>query len=83
MAIVDSPERFEIGRVVSRTFSVLSRNAGMFLSLSALLMIPMLFLGVYMARESSMAIVAGAAGGKLALANLEEYIRTARSRFWC
>ena len=67
MAIVDSPDNFQIGRVVSRTFSVLSHNAVVILVISALLMLPMLLLSFYMARIPAMA---NAAAGKLAVTNI-------------
>lgn len=44
MAIVDSPADFLIGRIVSRTFSVLLNNAAVFLGAAAILTLPVLVL---------------------------------------
>lgn len=40
VAIIEQSDRFEIGRVVSRTFAVLGRNAVTFLALTALAAAP-------------------------------------------
>ncbi|HJR56434.1 MAG TPA: hypothetical protein VJ798_07630 [Rhizomicrobium sp.] len=47
MTTTDVQDTFQIGRVVSRTFSVIGRNAVAFLLLSALLTLPSLFFSLY------------------------------------
>ena len=75
MAIVGSPERFKLSRVVSRTFSVLSRNAVVFLSLSALFLIPILLMNIFSAHDPA---VLGRATGHASLATLlDDYKRLA------
>ena len=78
MAIVDSPDNFQIGRVVSRTFSVLSHNAAVILMISALLMLPMLLLSFYVAKIPAMT---NAAAGKIAVANLAQIYETGALSF--
>jgi hypothetical protein len=65
MAIVDSPDSFQIGRVVSRTFSVLSHNAAVILIISALLMLPMLLVSFYTTRTPAVIAAAGRSGANL------------------
>jgi uncharacterized membrane protein len=62
MAVLDTAEDFRIGRVVSRLFNALFANSATFLTLAALLMIPVLLLTFYTsANYASMGITA--AGG--------------------
>lgn len=49
---IDKVEEFEMGRVISRTFSVLTRNAVIFLTLSAFLNVPTLLVTLYNARNN-------------------------------
>src|SRR4051812_38719947 len=47
MVITDSVADFQIGRVLSRTFGVLSRNLATFLIVAAVIMVPVILLSFY------------------------------------
>jgi hypothetical protein len=51
MAITDYQETFQIGRVINRSFGVISRNAVTFLAVSALLMVPMMLSSAYFGQQ--------------------------------
>ena len=52
MVVIDKADDFQIGRVVSRTFSALAQNAVTFLILAAVLMVPVLIANFYFARTA-------------------------------
>jgi hypothetical protein len=63
MVVTDSVADFKIGSVVSRTFSVLTRNLGTFLIASAVVMIPVIAINLYVGTPNY--FLAGRANGFL------------------
>jgi hypothetical protein len=55
MAIAGLTEDFQIGRVVSRTFSVISRNVATFLMAALLILFPVIILDFYMGTPNAIA----------------------------
>lgn len=51
--MVDSSETFQMGRVIGRTFGVISRNLVVFLAVSALLMVPMVLITGAFSQQSA------------------------------
>jgi hypothetical protein len=56
MAITDTVENFQIGRVISRTFGTFARNAALFLLVAALAMLPVLLVNLYMGSPNYMVV---------------------------
>jgi hypothetical protein len=54
MAVTDTVEDFQFGRVFSRTFGLVSRNAGIFLVAAAIVMLPLLLVSFYLGSPNYM-----------------------------
>jgi hypothetical protein len=74
---LDSPEQFEIGRVVSRAFGVLTRNWQTFLTLAAVLTLPILAATFYNAQTNPLAGGAASAQPAVALAQALQNLKSA------